>query len=149
VGIVAHLTTTVTVLHDKDGTRVLSGGFDYPTEKAERPLPGKSTISGRVLDTATSRPLDRVKILAWGRYRDANGVRWENYALSTVTDQQGHYAFNNMHPGAYELSAEQFSANEIIVWRDFVGSHVQAVADSMHTLDLFGTKATVKRAPRR
>ncbi len=54
-----------------------------------------STVSGHVVDAATSAPLDQV------------AVRIEGPGLGAVTGSDGHYAVGNVPPGTYHITARR------------------------------------------
>ena len=145
------VTTSVEARQDKDGTTIITHhSMQFPTQAAVRPRPGKTTIAGRVLDAGTQHPSPRDEVEAEFSYRDADGVRWIIHGFSTTTDKKGRYAFNNVDPGAYELSIHRYISGDIS--RECVlgsvecgRSHVQAVADTMYTVTIFRDQRGIQR----
>jgi hypothetical protein len=150
VKITSGLTTVVKVRRVADSTTIFCPPTrECPTGSTERPLPGTATLFGRVLNADTSRPVFHFEVDAKYCYRDTDGIRWEVDWLSAATDEGGHYVFNNLHPGEYQLfvGVKYFGGDvyEIMEHREG-GSHVVVIADSLHKVDFLWTRLGAIRA---
>ena len=150
VKITSGFTTVVNVNRVADSTTIFCPPTkEYPTGSTERPISGTATLFGRVLNADTSQRVRHFEVDAKYSYRDVDGIHWEIDWLSAVTDEGGHYAFNNLHPGEYQLFVGlKYSGGDVyeIVTHREGGTRVLVVADSRHKVDFLWPQQGAVRA---
>src|SRR5205823_4866277 len=64
-----------------------------------------SGMEGRVLNSITGEPLRRVVLIL--RRADVSPSAYSPTSYAVDTDESGHFAFHNLEPGQYRLSANR------------------------------------------